>query len=81
MGINFIHSIKFRFTLWYLLILSILLVFLAGGIYGVLSRTLHNNFDESLRNRAEQLAGFRDIISIVAGGTFEEENHHTAHQE
>lgn len=70
---NFIHSIKFRFTLWYLAILSILLVFLATGVYVTLSKNLYKNFDQSLRNRAEQLAGFRDIIPIVLGGTFEEE--------
>ncbi|MCP3888145.1 MAG: HAMP domain-containing protein [Desulfobulbaceae bacterium] len=70
---NFIHTIKFRFTLWYLVVLAILLMFLTGGIYGSLSHTLYRSFDQSLRKRAEQLAGFRDIISIVAGGTFEEE--------
>lgn len=70
---NFIHSIKFRFTLWYLAILAILLVLLAGGLYSQLSRTLHTNFDQSLLNRAQQMAKFRDIIAIVAGGKFEEE--------
>ncbi|MFT5699236.1 MAG: heavy metal sensor kinase [Desulforhopalus sp.] len=70
---NFIHSIKFRFTLWYLAILSILLLFLATGVYVTLSKNLYTNFDQSLSNRAEQLAGFNDIIGIVLGGTFEEE--------
>ncbi len=70
---NFIYSIKFRFTLWYLAILSILLLFLATGVYLTLSKNLYKNFDQSLSNRAEQLAGFKDIIAIVLGGTFEEE--------
>ncbi len=70
---NFIHTIKFRFTLWYLAILSILLILLASGVYVTLSRVLHRNLDDSLRIRAEQLSKFRDIVSIVAGGTFEEE--------
>ena len=70
---NFIHSIKFRFTLWYLAILSILLLFLATGVYVTLSKNLYKNFDQSLSNRAKQLAGFNGIISIVHGGTFEEE--------
>ncbi len=70
---NFIHSIKFRFTLWYLVILSMLLVLLASGVYFTLSQVLHRNLDNSIRIRAEQLSKFRDIISIVAGGTFEEE--------
>lgn len=70
---NYIHSIKFRFTLWYLVVLTILMVFLAGGVYYTLSQTLYRNFDQTLRSRAEHLSGFRDIISIVASGTFEEE--------
>ncbi|MBC2735570.1 MAG: HAMP domain-containing protein [Desulfobacteraceae bacterium] len=70
---NLIHTIKFKFTLWYLSVLSLLLVFLACGVYFTLSRTLHGNLDDSLKTRAEQLANFRDIIPIIAGGTFEEE--------
>jgi heavy metal sensor kinase len=70
---NFIYSIKFRFTFWYLAILSVLLVCLATGVYVTLSKNLHRNLDQSLRNRAEQLTSFRDIIPIVLGGTFEEE--------
>jgi heavy metal sensor kinase len=68
-----IHSIKFRFTMWYLMILSVLLVLLAAGIYTSLSRTLYGNFDDALRSRSAQLSGFKDIISIVASGTFENE--------
>ncbi len=70
---NFIHSITFRLTLWYLAILSILLMLLGGGVYLTLSQTLYHNLDDSLKTRAEQLARFRDIMSIIAGGTFEEE--------
>ena len=70
---NFIRSITFRFTLWYLVVLSILLVFLAGGVYFTLSQTLYRNFDHKIGKRAEHLSGFRNVISIVASGTFEEE--------
>ena len=70
---NFIRSITFRFTLWYLVVLSVLLVFLAGGVYFTLSQTLYRNFDHKLGKRAEHLSGFRNVISIVASGTFEEE--------
>ncbi|MBF0496798.1 MAG: HAMP domain-containing histidine kinase [Deltaproteobacteria bacterium] len=70
---NIINSIKFRFTLWYLLVLSILMIMLASGVYVTLSQVLHHNLDESLRRRAEQISNFRDVISIVASGTFEEE--------
>ena len=30
---SFIHSIKFRFTLWYLLVLAALLIALSAGVY------------------------------------------------
>jgi len=70
---SFLHSIKFRFTLWYLAILTVLLVILASGVYLTLSGTLYSNLDESLKLRAEQLSRYRDIMTIVSGGTFEEE--------
>ncbi len=70
---SIVNTIKFRFTLWYLSVLSLLLVLLGGGVYYTLYVTLHRNFDDSLKIRAEQLANFKDIIPIIAGGTFEEE--------
>jgi len=70
---NFLNSIKFRFTLWYLTILGAVLILLGSGIYLTLSGRLHQNLDHSLKARAEQIAGFRHIIAIVGGGTFEEE--------
>ncbi|MCP5109586.1 MAG: hypothetical protein GY953_01995, partial [bacterium] len=70
---NFVHSIKFRFTLWYLAILGVLLVVLSTGIYGLMSHTLHRNLDASLRQRAEQLSRLRNIMFILAEGSFEEE--------
>ena len=54
-------------------ILTILLVLLGSGVYFTLERVLYRNLDDSLRIRADQLARFRDIIDIVAQGTFEEE--------
>ena len=70
---NFFRSIKFRFTLWYLLILGTVLIVLGFGTYLTLSRRLHQDLDQALKTRAEQLVGFRDIMAIVEGGTFEEE--------
>ncbi len=70
---NFIHSIKFKFTLWYLAILIILLTCLGTGVYTTFSRVLYRNLDHSLQARVQQLSNFRDIITIIAGGTFEEE--------
>jgi len=71
--VNFIHSIKFRFTLWYLVILGIVLILLISGVYFYLSYTLHQNLDRELEVRATQIANFRDIVAIVAEGRFEEE--------
>ncbi len=68
-----LRSIKFRFTLWYLTILSLVLVVLGSGIYLTLADRLNQDLDNALKMRAEQLAGFREIISIVLSGTFEEE--------
>jgi len=70
---NFIHSIKFRFTIWYLVILGVVLVILSSGVYFYLSYTLHRNLDRELQGRATQIANFRDIVAIVAEGRFEEE--------
>ncbi|WP_051677103.1 sensor histidine kinase [Maridesulfovibrio frigidus] len=70
---NLINTIRFKFTLWYLSILSVLLILLGCGIYFTLSGTLHSNFDDSLRVRGKQLAEFKDLIPIIASGTFEEE--------
>ncbi|SDL37054.1 heavy metal sensor kinase [Maridesulfovibrio ferrireducens] len=70
---NLINTIRFKFTLWYLSILSVLLILLGSGIYFTLSGTLHRNFDDSLKVRGKQLADFKDLIPIIASGTFEEE--------
>jgi len=68
-----IHSIKFRFTLWYLVVLGILLGSLSVGLYFYLSRNLRQNLDDSLRLRAEQLSHIRDILMTVREGRFEEQ--------
>lgn len=69
---TFAHSITFRFTLWYLLVLAVLLFLLSIGTYFNLSRTLNANLDQTLRARAEQLIAFRDIAGIIERGQFEE---------
>ena len=59
---NLLHSIKFKFTLWYLAILSILLIVLASGVYFTLSKVLHRNLDDALKYREQLLSGFKEII-------------------
>ena len=63
---NFIHSIKFRFTLWYLLVLAITLVFLCAGVYVVLFNTLYKSLDDSLEKSVMDLVrdpGTYDLVS------------------
>ncbi len=70
---KFFQSISFRVTLWYLAILSIMLVSLGWGIHVTLSNRLYQKLDLSLSDRAEHLKGFRDVLSIIASGTFEDQ--------
>ena len=63
---NFTHSIKFRFTLWYLLVLVITLVFLCAGVYVVLFNTLYKSLDDSLEKNVMDLVrdpGAYDSVS------------------
>jgi heavy metal sensor kinase len=70
---RFIHSIKFRFTLWYLVVLGIALAALSVGAYYYLSRTLYQNLDDSLELRAAQISNIGEVLVSVAEGQFEEE--------
>jgi heavy metal sensor kinase len=71
--VSFIHSVKFRFTLWYLLVLAVLLVALSGGVYFYLSRNLYRAMDLSLALRSTQLRSIPDILESIRQGEFEEE--------
>jgi heavy metal sensor kinase len=70
---SFIHSIKFRFTLWYLLVLAVLLTALSVGVYFYLSRSLYQNLDDSLKLRSTQLVSFPAILESIRQGQFQEE--------
>jgi len=70
---SFIHSIKFRFTIWYLVVLTVLLAALSTGVYFYLSRSLHENLDHSLGVRATQLQSIRGVLDSIAVGEFHEE--------
>jgi len=70
---SFIHSIKFRFTLWYLLVLAVLLTALSAGVYFYLSRSLYQNLDDSLELRSTQLVSFPAILESISQGEFQEE--------
>lgn len=70
---SFIRSIKFRFTVWYLLVLTVLLAALSSGVYLYLSRSLHGNMDRSLEVRATQLQSIRGVLDSIAVGEFHQE--------
>ncbi len=70
---NFFHSIKFRFTVWYLLILGILLIALSSGVYLYMANTLYENLDDSLKLRATQLKDIRGVFLSMSQGEFQEE--------
>jgi heavy metal sensor kinase len=70
---SFFHSIKFRFTIWYLLVLAILLAALSAGVYFYLSRSLYGNLDSSLELRSAQLQSLPEILESINQGEFEQE--------
>ena len=70
---SFIHSIKFRFTLWYLLVLVVLLSALSAGVYFYLSRSLYQSLDDSLELRSTQIRSIQDILESIRQGEFKEE--------
>ena len=70
---RFISSIKFKFTVWYLLVLTVLLIGLSLATYGYLSRNLYESLDDSLIVRTDQLRNVRGVLRAIAQGTFEEE--------
>jgi heavy metal sensor kinase len=70
---SFIHSIKFRFTIWYLLVLAVLLIALSAGVYFYLSRSLYRNLDDSLELRSTQLRSLPAILDSIRQGEFQEE--------
>jgi heavy metal sensor kinase len=70
---SFIHSIKFRFTIWYLLVLAVLLIALSAGVYFYLSRSLYRGLDDSLEIRSTQIRSIQDILESIRQGEFQEE--------
>ncbi len=59
-------TIKFRLTVWYLVVIAILLIGFGGVAYVLLSKNLYRNLDSSLRARSEEI---QKSIKFE-GGTF-----------
>jgi heavy metal sensor kinase len=68
---NIFQSLKFKFTIWYLAILGVLLFLLSIGVYFNFTHILYTELDASLQSRASQILNFREILSIVKEGRFE----------
>jgi heavy metal sensor kinase len=49
-------SVRVRLTLWYLGVLTLVLVAFSTGVYALLAQTLYDRMDSSLRNEARALA-------------------------
>jgi len=70
---SFIHSIKFRFTIWYLLVLAVLLSALCAGVYFHLSQSLYRRLDHSLEVQSRQLSTIPAIYESIRQGELREE--------
>src|SRR4030067_47906 len=51
-----LRSLRFKLTLWYVLILAVLLISFSGFLYLTLSKSLHRSVDNRLRSLAELIA-------------------------
>ncbi len=70
---SFVHTITFRLTIWYLLVLGVILMLLSTGVYFHFRHSLYANLDESLEARAAELGNMRGILTSIEQGTFQEE--------
>jgi heavy metal sensor kinase len=67
------RSLRFKLTLWYVLILGILLISFSGFLYFTLSKSLYRDVDEKLRSLAELIASESASPSSKFGfGTFDQ---------
>ncbi len=49
------HSVRLRLTLWYVLLLAVILAAFSAGVYMVMRHHLYNNLDESIDNYSNTL--------------------------
>jgi len=54
-----LRSVRVRLTLWYVLLLAIILAGFSAGVYLILRQNLYDNLDDSIQNRANI---FLDVI-------------------
>ncbi|MEX2314546.1 MAG: HAMP domain-containing protein, partial [Thermomicrobiales bacterium] len=59
------RGIRVRLTLWYVLVLAIVLLLFGGGVYFALRESLDDGLEASVRSRSDALFG---VIRLEAGG-------------
>jgi heavy metal sensor kinase len=59
-----LRSIRVRLTLWYVLLLAVILAVFSGGVYFALRWSLYNNLEDALDTRADTLFG---VITVEDG--------------
>src|SRR3990172_8507743 len=52
-----LRSVRVRLTLWYVLLLAVILAGFSAGVYLILRHNLYDNLDGSLANRADTFLG------------------------
>ena len=57
----FFRSIKFRLTIWYLVVLGVLLLIFATIAYLMLSNSLYQSIDDSLKLGAANMGNFLEM--------------------
>lgn len=60
-----LRSIRVRLTLWYLVVLALILALFAAGIYVSMSRSLHEQLDDAVKNRARLV---EPLVTLDASG-------------
>ena len=74
--------IRVRLTAWYVLLLAVILAAFGAGVYLLMRHSLYQNLEESIENRAAELAGSVQIIdgrpqrADAAGASIDEEIEH-----
>lgn len=63
---RFFKSIKFRLTIWYLIVIAVLLLVFGAVAYFMLSHYLYQNLDDSLRTRVTELKATLQVEEDVA---------------
>jgi HAMP domain-containing protein len=65
-----LRSVRLRLTLWYVLLLAIILAAFSGGVYLTLRHNLYANLDDSIQNRANillDIMGYEGSRPTLAG--------------